>query len=110
MRQLRRDRTLFSLLMNAIRLFVEEDDRLARQPHLREAPDADLLHVQQVADRWLGLAAAYVVRKHRCQVPVAMQLLDELRAEVAEGVPLDEVRRVPLSKVLTLPPGFEVGQ
>ncbi len=106
MRQLRRDKTVFSLAMNARRLRVEEDDRVARQPHLRESPDTELKLIQQVADQWVGLAGAYIVQKHRCSVPQAMQLLAELFLEIEQAVPLGEIRVVPLSQVMNLPPGL----
>ena len=103
MRQLRRDKTVFSLLMNIIRIYLEEDDRLAQQPQLREAPDADLLHLQQTADQWLGLATAYIIRKHRCSMASAIQLMAELQAELKASIPEGEVRRMPLSAVMNLP-------
>ena len=106
MRQLRRDKTVFSLAMNARRLRVEEDDRVARQPHLRESPDTELRLIQQVADHWVGLAGAYIVQRHRCSAPQAMQSLAELLQELAETVPLQAVRDVPLSQVMNLPPGL----
>jgi hypothetical protein len=109
-RQLRRDRTVFALLMNIVRIYLEESDRLARQPQLRHAPDAELLHLQQVADQWLGLATAYVIRKHRCPATVAIQLVAELQAELRANIPEAEVRRMPLGAVLTLPPGMQAGQ
>jgi hypothetical protein len=108
MRQLRRDRTVFALLMNIIRIYLEESDRLAQQPQLREAPDADLLHLQQMADHWLGLATTYIVRKHRCPPNVAIQLVAELHAELKANVPETDVRRMPLGAVLGLPPGMQV--
>jgi hypothetical protein len=108
MRQLRRDKTIFSLLMNIIRIYLEEDDRLAQQPHLREAPDAELLHLQQTADHWLGLATAYVIRKHHCPMAAALPMIADLQAELKATMPEAEVRAVPISAVLNLPPGFQV--
>ena len=106
LRQLRRDRTVFALLMNIIRIYLEESDRLAHQPELRYAPDADLRHLQQVADQWLSLAIAYVIRKHHCPAHLALPLVAELQAELKATVPEAEVRRMPLAAVLTLPPGL----
>ncbi len=103
-RQLRRDKTLFSLAMNTIRLHLEEDDRLARQPQLREAPDADLLHIQHSIDQWVGLATGYVVRKFRCPAAQSMVLLGELLAELKSGIPVAELRQVPYQHALSLPP------
>lgn len=110
LRQLRRDNTLFSLAMNIIRLHLEEDDRLARQPQLRETPDAELLHIQQGIDQWAGLAADYVIRKFRCPAASAIPLLGELLAELKSGIPVAEIRAVPLSAVLNLPPELQAGQ
>lgn len=107
LRQLRRDRTVFALLMNIVRIYLEESDRLAQQPELRNGPDADLLHLQQAADQWLALATAYIVRKHRCPMNVALQLVAEVQAELKATVPEAEVRRMPLGAVLTLPPGMQ---
>lgn len=104
LRQLRRDKTLFALAMNAIRLHLEEDDRLARQPHLREAPDADLLLIQQRIDQWAGLATGYIMRKFRCPIALALQLLGELQAELKMSIPMAELRQVPFTQALALPP------
>lgn len=103
MRQLRRDKTVFALLMNIIRIYLEEDDRLIQQPHLRETPDADLLRLQQTADQWLGLATAYVIRKHRCPIASAIQIIAELQIELKASIPEGEVRTMPLSVVMNLP-------
>jgi hypothetical protein len=102
-RQLRRDKTVFSLLMNVVRLHLEEDDRLARQPQLRDFPDAELLHLQQAADQWLSLALAYVMRKHNCALPTALRVIGEVQADLKASIPAAEVRAVPLSAVLKLP-------
>lgn len=110
LRQLRRDNTLFALAMNAIRLHLEEDDRLARQPQLREAPDADLLHIQQGIDQWVGLATGYVMRKFRCPAPQVMRLLGELLAELKTSTPVDELRQVPYNQALNLPPELLASQ
>lgn len=110
MRQLRRDKTLFALAMNAIRLHLEEDDRLARQPQLREAPDADLLQIQQGIDQWVGLATGYVMRKFRCPAAQTVQLLGELLVELKTSIPVAELRQVPYQQALALPPGLLASQ
>ena len=106
MRQLRRDKTVFALVMNIIRIYLEEDSRLVQQPQLRTAPDAGLLHLQQVADQWLHLATAYIIRKHRCSMGAAIQSVAELQMELKATIPEAEIRAVPLGAVLTLPPGL----
>jgi hypothetical protein len=103
-RQLRRDKTVFNLLMNVCRLHLEEDDRLAQQPQLRETPDAGLVYIQRIADQWVGLALAYVMQKHRCQLTPALRAIGELQAELKAVIPAEEVRQMPLSQVLNLPP------
>lgn len=110
LRQLRRDNTLFNLAMNAIRLHLEEDDRLAQQPQLREAPDADLLLIQQHIDQWIGLATSYLMRKFRCPAAQAMQLLGELMANLKMGIPVAELRQVPFQQALFLPPAWATNQ
>jgi hypothetical protein len=109
-RQLRRDKHLFPLAMNAVRLHLEEADRLAMQPQLREAPDADLQFIQHNIDQWVGLATGYIMQKHRCQAPQAMQLLGELLADLKSAVPIDELRQVPFQHALRLPPQLPAGQ
>ena len=104
LRQLRRDNTLFKLAMNAIRLHLEEDDRLAQQPQLREAPDADLQLIQQHIDQWVGVATGYLMRKFRCSAAQAMQLLGELLVDLKRGIPVGELRQVPYQQALFLPP------
>jgi hypothetical protein len=99
-RQLRRDKTLFPLAMNITRLHLEEADRLALQPHLREAPDADLLLIQQSIDQWVGVATGYVMQKHRCQATQAMQLLGELLADLKAAISVNELRQVPFQHAL----------
>lgn len=106
LRQLRRDNTLFTLAMNALRLHLEEDDRLARQPQLRGAPDADLAFIQQSIDQWASLATSYVMRKFRCPAPQAMQLLGELLVDLKTGIPVGELRQVPYQQALYLPPAW----
>ncbi|RYY19830.1 MAG: hypothetical protein EOO36_04890 [Cytophagaceae bacterium] len=110
LRQLRRDNLLFKLAMNAVRLHLEEDDRLARQPQLRAAPDADLEFIQQSIDQWVGIATSYIVRKFRCAVPQAMQLLGELLVDLKTGIPVGELRQVPYQQALYLPPAWVTDQ
>lgn len=109
-RQLRRDKTLFALAMHAIRLHLEEEDRLARQPQLREVPDTDLLHIQHSIDQWAGLATGYIMRKFRCPMALALQLLGELQAELKRSIPVGELRQVPFTQALALPPGLVASQ
>jgi hypothetical protein len=104
LRQLRRDKTLFGLAMNATRLHLEEADRLHQQPELRDAPDDTLRLIQYSIDQWAGLATGYVVRKYHCPAPQAMQLLGELLADIRAGVPVQELRQVPFEVALRLPP------
>jgi hypothetical protein len=106
LRQLRRDKTLFGLAMNATRLHLEEADRINQQPELREAPDDALQLIQYSIDQWAGLATSYVIRKYRCPAPQAMQLLGELLADIRAGVPMQELRQVPFEVALRLPPGL----
>jgi len=110
LRQLRRDNTLFKLAMNAIRLHLEEDDRLAQQPHLRTAPDADLELVQHSIDQWVGLATNYITHKFRCPAPQAMQSLGELLIDLKTSIPVGELRQVPFQQALYLPPAWAAGQ
>ena len=108
-RQLRRDKTIFSLSLNIIRLHLEESE-LLRQPHLHEAPDAVLLLVQQSIDQWVGLATNYLIRKHRCPAGEALQLLGELQSELKATIPAAEVWQIPLNAVLALPPELLASQ
>ena len=110
LRQLRRDNTLFTLAMNAVRLHLEEDDRLARQPDLREAPDDELQLIRQGIDQWVGLAAGYVMRKFRCPAAQAMELLSGLLIELKSSIPVSELRQVPYQQALNLPPGLTASQ
>jgi hypothetical protein len=102
LRQLRRDKTLFTLAMNTIRLHLEEEDRLAQQPQLREAPDADLRLIQQSIDQWANLAAGYIMRKFRCPMSLALQLLGELQNDLKMGVSAADLRQVPFTRALAL--------
>lgn len=109
-RQLRRDKTVFALALNAIRLQLEEADLLYQQPHLAQAPDASLLLVQQGIDQWVSLASNYLMRKYRCSLGQAMQLLGELQLELRQGIPASELRQIPLQEVLALPASLAAGQ
>lgn len=110
LRQLRRDKTLFTLAMNTIRLHLEEADRLASQPQLREAPDADLLLIQQSIDQWAGLASGYIMQKFKCPLPMALQLLGELQNDLKMSVSVDELRQVHFSRALAFAPGPAAGE
>ena len=104
LRQLRRDKTLFTLAMNAIRLHLEEEDRLAQQPQLRQAPDDDLRLIQLNIDQWAHLATTYLMNKFRCPMPVALQLLGELQHDLKMSVSVHELRQVPFARALALLP------
>ncbi len=106
LRQLRRDKTLFGLAMNATRLHLEEADRLNYQPELRDAPDDTLQLIQYSIAQWAGIATDYVVRKYHCPAPQALQLLGELLIDIRSGVPVHELRQVPFEVALRLPPGL----
>ncbi|RZK15983.1 MAG: hypothetical protein EOO56_21505 [Hymenobacter sp.] len=110
LRQLRRDKTIFSLSLNVIRLHLEENELLGPQPHLREAPDAVLLLVQQSIDQWVSLATSHIMRKHNCPAGEALQLLGELQAEMKGNIPAAEVWQIPLNTVLLLPPELLASQ
>lgn len=75
LRQVRRDPLVFDLLINALRLDLEEDERLKLLPALATVPDADLLALRRSRQPWLVLAAGYVLRKFRCPSEVAAQLV-----------------------------------
>jgi hypothetical protein len=104
LRQLRRDKTLFTLAMNAIRLHLEEEDRLTQQPQLREEPDADMRLIQLSIDHWAGLATNYITHKFRCPMHLALQLLGELQNDLKLGVSVADLRRVPFTKALAFAP------
>ncbi len=110
LRQLRRDNTLFKLAMNTVRLHLEEHDRLAQQPALREAPDADLTFIQQSIDQWVGLASNYIAYRFRSSAQQAMQLLGELIIDLKSSIPVGELRRVPYQQALYLPPAWVADQ
>ncbi|MGI4833371.1 MAG: hypothetical protein ACRYFK_07905 [Janthinobacterium lividum] len=110
LRQLRRDNLLFKLAMNAVRLHLEEADRLTQQPHLRAAPDADLAFIQQSIDQWVGVATSYISQKFRCAAPQAMQLLGELLGDLKTSIPAGELRQVPYQQALYLPPAWVTAQ
>jgi len=103
LRQLRRDKTIFSLCLNIIRLHLEENALIGQQPQLREAPDAALLLVQQSIDQWISLATGHIMHKHNCQAGEALQLLGELQNEMKTNIPAAEVWQIPLPTVLALP-------
>ena len=103
-RQLRRDKTLFTLAMNAVRLHLEEEDRLAQQPQLRQAPDDDLRLIQLNIDQWAHLATTYLMNKFRCPMSVALQLLGELQNDLKRSVSVHELRQVPFARALALLP------
>lgn len=104
LRQLRRDKTLFGLAMNATRLHLEEADRINQQPELRDAPDDVMQLIQYSIAQWAGIATSYVSRKYRCPTPQAIQLLGELLTDIRAGVPVQELRQVPFEVALRLPP------
>ncbi|MDO7885589.1 hypothetical protein [Hymenobacter cheonanensis] len=110
LRQLRRDKTLFTLAMNTIRLHLEEEDRLAQQPQLREAPDADLHLIQHSIDQWAHLATGYLMQKFKCPMPLAMQLLGELQNDLKMSVSVQELRQVPFTRALAQPRGPMAGE
>ena len=110
LRQLRRDKTIFSLCLNVIRLHLEENELISQQPQLREAPDAVLLLVQQSIDQWVSLATGHIMRKHNCPAGEALQLLGELQAEMKANIPAEEVWQIPLGTVLALPPELLASQ
>jgi hypothetical protein len=102
-RQLRRDKVVFSLLMNVVRLHLEESDRLAQQPELRDFPDAELLHLQQVADEWLGIGLRHVMYHYKCTMPTALRVVGEVLTDLKASIPAAHVRQMPLSEVMELP-------
>jgi hypothetical protein len=110
LRQLRRDKTVFSLCLNIIRLHLEENALIGQQPQLREEPDAMLLLVQQSIDQWVNLAAGHLMRKHNCPAGDALPLLGELQTEMKANIPAEEVWQIPLPSVLFLPPELLAGQ
>ena len=104
LRQLRRDKTIFTLAMNAIRLHLEEEDRLAQQPQLRQAPDDDLQLIQLNIDQWAHLATHHIMHTFRCPLPLAIQLLGELQNDLKRSVSVHELRQVPFTRALALVP------
>lgn len=110
LRQLRRDNTLFKLAMNTVRLHLEENDRLAQQPQLRAADDADLAFIQESIDQWVGLATNYIAHRFRCPAAQAMQLLGELLIDLKASIPVGELRQVPYQQALYLPPAWVESQ
>jgi len=110
LRQLRRDKVIFSLCLNIIRLHLEENELLRQHPDLRDAPDAVLLLVQQSIDQWVSLATGHIMRKHNCPAGEALQLLGELQTEMKANIPAEEVWQIPLGTVLALPPELLASQ
>ena len=104
LRQLRRDKTLFTLAMNAIRLHLEEEDRLAQQPQLHQTPDDDLRLIQLNIDQWAHLATHHIMHTFGCPLPLAMQLLGELQNDLKRSVSVHELRQVPFTRALALIP------
>lgn len=103
-RQLRRDKTMFTLALKAVRLQLEEADLLAQQPELVAAPDAALLLVQQSMDQWVSLGSGYLMQKFRCSLSQALQLIGELQQQLRQGIPVEELRQLPMQEALFLPP------
>lgn len=101
LRQLRRDKTVFALVLNISRLHLEEEVCLSQPP--RPVPDTELLRIQEATGQWITMATSYVMQKYRCQLPQAIQLLGELRIEFGKNIPVEEIRRIPLSVVLQVP-------
>jgi hypothetical protein len=110
LRQLRRDKLLFTLALNTVRLHLEEADRLALAPHLHEAPDADLQLIQQHLDRWVSTSTTYVMQKYRCSVKEALELIGELQNDLKRGISPSELRQVPLQGLLHVPPEALAGE
>lgn len=110
LRQLRRDKTIFTLAMNTVRLHLEEHDRLAHQPALHEAPDDDLRFIQQNIDQWVGLATDCIMHKYRCPAGQAMELLGELLADLKRSVSVHELRQVPFTRALAMLPTAAPGE
>ena len=104
LRQLRRDKTLFGLAMNATRLHLEEADRLHQQPELLDAPDETMQLIQYSIAQWANLSTRYVMQKYRCLAPQAIQLLGEMMVDLRASVPVQELRQVPFEVALRLPP------
>ncbi|WP_201983309.1 hypothetical protein [Hymenobacter rubidus] len=103
LRQLRRDKTVFGFVVNVVRLDLEEDERLALQPGLQDAPDEALQHLRRVRQYWQGVAAIYVMRKSHCSPDAAVRVTEELRDELGDELPEAEIRAVPLREVLDVP-------
>lgn len=107
LRQLRRDKLLFTLALNTVRLHLEEADRIALAPHLRDAPDEDLQLIQHHLFRWVDLSTTHIMHKYRCPLPVALELLGELQNDLKRNIPIVELRQVPLQGVPQLVPVWE---
>lgn len=103
LRQVRRDKIVFGFVLNVVRLDLEDDDQLAHQPALREAPDEALQHLRRIVQYWLGVAAIYVMRKSRCSPEAAVRVVTELREELEETMSEVEIRAVSLREALDVP-------
>ncbi len=107
LRQLRRDKLLFTLALNTVRLHLEEAERIAQAPHLRDAPDEDLQLIQYHLFRWVDLSTTHIRHKYRCPLPVALELLGELQNDLKRNIPVAELWQVPLQGVPQLVPVWE---
>lgn len=103
LRQLRRDKLLFTLALNTVRLHLEESDRITLAPHLLEAPDEDLQLIQQHLFQWVNLSTNYIMRKYQCPIQVALELLGELQNDLKRNISPTELRQVPLQGLLQVP-------
>ena len=103
LRQLRRDKTVFGFVLNVVRLDLEEDERLAHQPALHDAPGEALLHLRRIRQYWLGVAAVCVMRRSRCSPEAAVRAVTELCEELGETMAEAEIRAVPLREALDVP-------
>jgi hypothetical protein len=107
LRQLRRDKLLFTLALNTVRLHLEEADRIALAPHLREAPDEDLQLIQHHLFRWVDLSTTHIMHKYHCALPAALELLGELQNDLKRNISLGELRQVPLQGAPHVVPMWE---
>lgn len=110
LRQLRRDKLLFTLALNTVRLHLEESDRIALAPHLLEAPDEDLQLIQQHLFQWVNLSTGYITRKYRCSIQVALELLGELQNDLKRTISPTELRQMPLQGLLQVPAELPAGE
>jgi len=103
LRQLRRDKLIFSLVRDVARLDLEEAERLGRHPALEQHPDSDLDQLRRMLRYWQGVSIIRVSRQYRCSIEVAAGLVHELRDELADTLSPDELRATPLSELLDVP-------